>query len=211
MRVRSTCLSFLTCISMAAPAAVQAQTHFILSPTIGAYIPTTELVQAASGQKFKQEIGLAVGLRAALLFGERFGVTATGSYVPSDLHVTFDSTGAEQKAKANLWFGSARASFYLIPPTKPFYAGVNGGVALIGRGGKAYEGADNNKTDVGGVVGALVGFRLGSLGLYLAADDYIYHPSVVQTATGGVPSDELTIKNQNDIHVLLGLGVPIGH
>ena len=31
-----------------------------LSPTIGVYIPTSELVKAAEGQEFKQEVALSV-------------------------------------------------------------------------------------------------------------------------------------------------------
>jgi hypothetical protein len=59
---------------------------------------------------------------------------------------------------------------------------LNGGVSLVNRGGAAYEESED-KTDVGGVVGATVGFRLGSmLSFYVAAEDYIYGRRIDETA-----------------------------
>ena len=43
-------------LSLASHASAQ---RISLSPTIGVYIPTSELVKAANGEEFKQEIGLA--------------------------------------------------------------------------------------------------------------------------------------------------------
>ena len=54
-----------------------------LSPTLGVYIPTSELLRAANGQEFKQEIGLAVGGRLGLDFGPRFGILTSIAYVPA--------------------------------------------------------------------------------------------------------------------------------
>ena len=42
------------------------------------YIPTTELVKAANGESFKQEVGLAVGGRLGVTFSPRFGVETYG-------------------------------------------------------------------------------------------------------------------------------------
>ena len=89
------------------PAAAQRLT---LSPTIGVYIPTSELVKAANGQEFKQEIALSVGGRLGLNFGPRFGVVTSVAYVPSNLRFTFNDT--ETKTDANLLFGTARATVY---------------------------------------------------------------------------------------------------
>jgi hypothetical protein len=64
---------------------------------------------------------------------------------------------------------------------------------LVKRGGSAYENVED-PTDVGGVVGATVGFRLGSaLSFYVAADDYIYGSRFDAAAEG----DET--KTQNDV------------
>src|SRR5918995_3569555 len=65
-----------------------------------------------------------------------------------------------------------RATFHAIPMTNPVWLTLNGGASLIRRGGDAYAAAED-RSDVGGVVGATVGFRLGSmLSFYLAAEDY---------------------------------------
>ncbi len=187
-----------TGLCMASPLAAQ---KLYLSPTIGAYIPTTELAKAAQGQEFKQEVALAVGGRLGLRFGERLGLVTSVSYVPSSLRFTFNNS--ETKTDANLLFGSARASFQVIPWTSPVWLGLNAGASLVKRSGDAYANLED-KTDVGGVVGATVGFNLGSfLSLYVAADDYIYGTTFV---------DENTFEEkqtQNDVHLSLGFGLPL--
>jgi hypothetical protein len=53
----------------------------------------------------------------------------------------------------------------------------------VKRGGDAYE-AEEDKTDVGGVVGATLGFNLGGfLSFYVAAEDYIYGTTFVEAGT----------------------------
>jgi hypothetical protein len=172
-----------------------------LSPTLGVYIPTTELVKAASGQEFKQEIALAVGGRLGLNFSPRFGVVTSVSYVPSNLRFTFNEN--ETKTDANLLFGTARATLYVIPTTSPVWLNLNGGASLVKRGGEAYEDAAD-KTDVGGVVGATLGFNLGGfLSFYVAAEDYIYGTTFVES---GTLEEKQT---QNDIQLAVGFGVPL--
>ena len=172
-----------------------------LSPTIGVYIPTTELVKAANGEEFKQEIALAVGGRLGLNFSPRFGIVTSVSYIPSKLRFTFDEN--ETKTDANLLFGTARATVYVIPTTSPVWLNVNGGASLVKRGGEAYA-ALEDKTEIGGVVGATVGFNLGGfLSFYVAAEDYIYGTTFVESGT----LEEK--RTQNDIQLALGFGVPL--
>ena len=173
-----------------------------LSPTIGIYIPTTELIKAANGEEFKQEVGVSVGGRLGVSLSPRFGIETTVSYVPSNLRFTFDQT--QTTTDANLLFGSARASFHVIPMTKPLWLTLNGGVSMIKRGGQAYENLED-KTDVGGVVGATVGFRLGSMmSFYVAAEDYIYGRKIDETTF------DADSKTQNDVQVSIGFGFPVG-
>ncbi|HET6795762.1 MAG TPA: hypothetical protein VFH40_01270 [Gemmatimonadales bacterium] len=172
-----------------------------ISPTIGVYIPTSELVKAANGQEFKQEIALAVGGRLGLYFGSRFGLLTSVSYVPSDLRFTFNQN--ETKTDANLLFGTTRATYLVIPYTSPIWLGINAGASLVKRGGTAYEN-ESDKTDFGGVVGTTLGFRLGSLfSFYVAAEDYIYGRTFVET--GSLEEK----KTQNDIQLAVGFGVPL--
>ena len=173
-----------------------------LSPTIGVYIPTSELVKASQGQEFKQEIALSVGGRLGITISPRFGVETSVSYVPSNLRFTFDET--ETTTDANLLLGTVRATFHAIPMTSPVWLSLNGGVSMIRRGGEAYEDAEDN-SDVGGVVGAAVGFRLGSmLSFYVAAEDYIYGSRVEDL-------DALEdSRTQNDVQIAFGFGFPVG-
>lgn len=198
-RVLAPALCALTIILAARPAAGQ---RISLSPTIGIYVPTAELVNAASGEEFKQEIGLAVGGRLGLTLSPRFGIETSVSYVPSNLRITLDDT--ETTTAANLLFGTARATLHVIPWTQPVWLSLNGGVSLVKRGGEAYEAVEDD-TAVGGVVGAAVGLRLGSLlSFYVAAEDYIYGTRFQESTAG----DES--RTQNDVQVAVGFGFPVG-
>ncbi len=198
--IRMAVLALAALLTQAAPAAAQ---RLSISPTIGVYIPTTELVKAANGDEFKQEIGLAVGGRAGLNFSPRFGILTSVTYVPSDLKLDL-ATGQQVTDKANLLFGSVRATVYVLPVTSPVWLSLNGGGSYIRRSGAAYEGAED-KDDIGGVVGATLGFRLGSmLSFYVAADDYIYGTRIDETTL------EVDEKTQNDVHLAIGFGIPLG-
>ena len=191
----------LAALAALAPASAQAQ-RVSLSPTIGVYIPTSELVKAAEGEEFKQEVALSVGGRLGVTLSPRFGIETSVSYVPSNLRFTFDQT--ETTTDANLLLGTVRASFHAIPITSPVWLTLNGGASLIRRGGEAYQDAED-RSDIGGVVGATVGFRLGSmLNFYLAAEDYIYGTRIEDADLGDQS------RTQNDVQIAFGFGFPVG-
>jgi len=182
-----------------------------LAPTVGLYMPTTELVSGivngGGTVSFKQNLGLALGGRLGLAFGSHFGISATGSYVPKSLQATVSETGVSQNTEeyTNLWFGTGRVNLWLLPPSSMLMLGVNGGVGVVGRGetvvtddtGAQYT--DPSRTDIGGVVGGTVGLSFGGFGLFVSVDDYIYQPSVFE---------ELGIKaeTQNDLQFSFGFG-----
>lgn len=195
-------------VVMTPPASAQ---KLSLAPTVGLYMPTTDLVSGivngGGTVSFKQNLGLAVGGRLGLKFGSHFGISATGSYVPKSLQATVSETGVSQNTDqyTNLWFGTGRVSVWLLPPTSVLSLGVNGGVGVVGRGetvvtddaGTQYT--DPSRNDIGGVVGGTVGFNLGGFGLFVSVDDYIYQPSVFE---------ELGVKanTQNDLQFSFGFG-----
>ena len=202
MLARLTMLSgALAALAALAPASAEAQ-RVSLSPMIGVYIPTTELVKAAEGEEFKQEVALSVGGRLGVTLSPRFGIETSVSYVPSNLRFTFDQT--ETATDANLLLGTVRASFHAIPMTSPVWVTLNGGASLIRRGGEAYAEVED-RSDIGGVVGATVGFRLGSaLSFYVAAEDYIYGTKVEDADLGDLS------QTQNDVQIAFGFGFPVG-
>jgi hypothetical protein len=174
-----------------------------IAPNIGVYIPTTELVKAASGQEFKQEVSITLGGRLGFFFGQRFGVEFTGAYAPSSLKVT--SAGLGTKEDANIFTGSGRLTVLLLPWSGPVAFMLTGGVGVINRSGAFYQDVDK-KTDVGGTVGASARFRLGKLlRLQLTAEDYIYKP---KAEIPGFTASDLK-QTQNDVHLSVGIGIPL--
>jgi hypothetical protein len=175
-----------------------------IAPNIGVYIPTTELVKAASGEEFKQEMSITVGGRLGIMLSNRLGLEFTGAYAPSDLKVTASGLG-DQTEDANVFTGSGRISYHVIPSTSPISFLVTGGVGVINRSGAFYADMEK-KTDIGGTLGATAGFRLGSLlRIQVSAEDYVYKPKAEIPGFG--PSDEQ--KTQNDIHLSFGVGIPL--
>ena len=132
------------------------------------------------------------------------GLEFTGAYAPSDLKVTATGLG-DQSQDANIFTGSGRISYQLIPFTSPVAFVVTGGVGVVNRSGEFYANVEN-KTDIGGTLGASARFRLGSLlHLQVSAEDYIYKPKAEIPGFG--PDDEK--KTQNDIHLSFGVGIPL--
>lgn len=184
---------------------------FTLAPTLGLYAPTTDLVNSltsgGSTIAFKQKVGLALGGRLGLKFGPRFGITATGSYVPSKLQATVTETGVAQDAanSTDLWFGTGRLSVWLLPPSSILSLGLNGGAGVVGRGATTViddngtSHTDVARTDLGAVVGGTIGVNLRVFGVFISVDDYIYQPSVFEQL--GVKSE-----TQNDFQFSVGLG-----
>lgn len=164
------------------------------TPTLGVYIPTTELVKAAAGQKFKQEVSFSVGARVALWMSKRVGIEVIGDYAPSKLH--FAAPGTTTTESANIISGSGRLSVFLIPSTSMLSLRVSVGASGVRRSGDAYA---SDETDVGGVLGAIVGFRFGGINLQLTVDDYVYQA----TFSGAIQTSS---KTQHDIHIGFGWG-----
>jgi Outer membrane protein beta-barrel domain len=196
-------VALLAGIAVAGTQPVTAQ-RISIAPNIGVYVPTTELVKAANGEEFKQEISLTLGGRLGIFLSERLGLEFTGAYAPSDLKISQSGFG-NQTADANVFTGSGRISYQLVPYTSPIAFLITGGVGVVNRSGDFYAGMED-KTDIGGTVGASARFHLGKLlRIQLSAEDYIYKPK--GDIPGFTSTDEK--KTQNDIHLSLGLGIPL--
>jgi hypothetical protein len=194
-----------TCLALGTALPVAAQVSF--SPTIGAYLPTSNIADIVVGTdsiaNFKQEVGLALGANLGVGLSSRVGLMVAGSYVPSQLSGTIGGDGSWSQSDANLFFGNANITVYLIKPTSPVWISLSGGGSMVSRSGQAYEGWTGT-TDFGGLAGATIGFNLGIVNLNVSATDYIYG---AQFSNGLVETSEAT---QNDILLGLGLGIPLG-
>lgn len=202
-RSRATALAFVMVLA-AAPLAAQVS----FSPTIGAYLPTSNLVDVVVGTdslaELKQDVGLALGANLGIGLSSRLAIQVAGSYVPSQLSGTVTGAGTFTQSDANLFFGNANLTFFVVKPTSPVWLALNGGGSMVSRSGAAYDGV-NGTTDYGGLVGATLGFHLGSLVSFnVSATDYIYG---AQFEKDGYTTRETT---QNDILLGLGLGIPLG-
>ncbi len=202
-RSRANALAFALVLA-ASP--LTAQVSF--SPTIGAYLPTSNLVDVIVGTdslaELKQDVGLALGANLGIGLGSRFAIQVAGSYVPSQLSGTVTGAGSFTQSDANLFFGNANITFFVVKPTSPVWLALNTGGSMVSRSGAAYDGVTGT-TDYGGLVGATLGFHLGSLlSFNVSATDYIYG---AQFEKDGYTTKETT---QNDILLGLGLGIPLG-
>jgi hypothetical protein len=192
-------------LALVSSAPLSAQVHF--TPTIGAYLPTSNLVDVVLGTdsiaNIKQDVGVALGASLGVGLGSRVGLNFAGSYVPSQLSGTVTGAGTFTQSDANLFFGNANVTFYVVQPSSPVWLALMGGGSVVNRSGAAYQGVTGT-TDYGGVFGATVGFNLGLLSLNLSATDYAY---AAQFVKDGLSTASM---NQNDILLGLGLGMPLG-
>ena len=171
------------------------------APTFGVFIPSNELANLASGAKgtYKLDVAFNVGLRLGLWFGSRVGMMATGDYSPTTL--TFDSAGTVKKGDVTTFAGTGRLMFYLIPRKDVISLMLSGGVSVNAYSPKSFA-TKADYTDLGGVVGATVGIRLGPVVSFtLNADDNIYQASF--TPTGSSSSGHAP--TQNDIRLTAGV------
>ncbi len=195
-------IALATLTACIAASSLEAQ-RISLVPDIGVYIPTQDLIDVANGGTLQQQISLSVGGKLDIWFGSRVGIQATGTYAPSQLSLTVSELGvAPVQEDANIFMGSGRLMLYLIPPTSPVSFLINGGVGMVSRSGAAYATLDD-KTDIGGTVGATIGFHLGRIvQLRLSGEGYIYNPSFYdQTEVEG--------RTQKDINLSFGFGIPL--
>jgi len=203
-RSHRTRLTLLLATLAAAPLAAQVS----FSPTIGAYLPTSNLVNVVMGTdsvaNLKQDVGLALGANLGVGLSSRVAMQFAGSYVPSQLSGTVTGAGTFTQSDANLFFGNANITFFVVKPTSPVWLALNGGGSVVNRSGAAYTGVSGT-TDYGGLVGATLGFHVGGLlSFNLSATDYIYG---AQFEKDGVTTPQTT---QNDILLGFGLGIPLG-
>jgi hypothetical protein len=185
---------------------------FALTPYLGVLIPTAALLNlpktagTPGGAPLKLSAAITVGARLGIGLGDFIALDADVGYSPGSLE--FDSTGAKANQDVKVLSGSGRLTVYVIPRTSPVWLGVSGGVAAVRHtfsknATSAVGSGVQDGTNVGGVVGASAGIRLGQvLALNFGAEDYLYN------ATFDVNGAKTAERKQHDIRLTAGIRVP---
>ena len=205
--LRAAALMVTACLaaaSLPAQSGAPAQgTGIALTPYLGVIIPTQDLL-TYNNQTTKLSAAIVFGGRLGIGFGERFGIEGDVGYSPAS--VDYSSTGTTLNQDVRILTGSARANFYLIPRSKPFWIGINGGVGAVRHTFKTGTTGTTQfepGTNVGGVVGASAGIRLGRLiALHLGVEDYLYNAKFDLNGT------QVSAEKQHDIRISGGVRVP---
>ena len=199
----------IAAILAAAPLAAQGgapatRTGLSLTPYIGVIVPTADLIQY-NAETTKLSAAIVFGGRLGIGLGQRFGIEGDVGYSPMSLDYS-GSGGASLSQDVRVLTASARANLYLIPRTSPFWIGINGGVGAVRhtfKVGTAGTTQFEPGTNVGGVIGASAGIRIGRvLALNIGAEDYLY------TASFDVNGTQTSEKKQHDIRITGGVRVP---
>ena len=179
-----------------------------LTPYIGVLVPTADLFSYSSGaatQVTRISAAITFGGRLGIGLGPRFGIEGDVGYSPGSVDYE-EGTGASFNQDVRILTGSGRATFYLIPRTSPFWIGLSGGVGAVRhtfKVGTAGSATVEPGTNVGGVLGASAGIRIGRLiAINIGVEDYLYNASF---DVNGVKTAE---QKQHDIRITGGIRVP---
>jgi hypothetical protein len=172
-----------------------AQASVDLTPFAGAYVPTADLSNL--GTSVKNKTSLAVGTRLTFWGAGRLGVEGTFAFAPSKLT---SPPGGSVNVNARVVTGSASLLLGILPAGSTSALFLRAGPAVIARGGDAFNNI-SNKTKWGGVVGAGVRVPLGSVGLRVDAEDYLYNGKFGSNGRSSF---------QNDLMFTAGLAIRLG-
>ncbi len=201
-------LSLVLAVVTATPAVAQLP-KFEIEPYIGAYIPLnnviSEEVPLVGQVTGSQKEGFAVGGRLTFWALGPLGIEGNFVYAWSDGEI--DDGVTVESESGNIWAADARVIWRLLPG--PIGVHIDGGIAYIGRGGTAYEDISEGKSDVGGVVGVGLRFKLpGLFAIRADADAYLYETQFT-IDDNGTPF-ETEKQFQTDLIISAGLVIGLG-
>jgi len=216
--VRMLALASVVAVAAASPARAQLAGKFIVTPYVGAYMPSTDVGRftgTAAGFTVKQKTAPALGANLSYWLNDRMAIEGGALYSGSDVkHPFFSETGTPSliTEHANLWLGAAKLMMQVLPPESDFNLRFGIGPAFISRSGSAYK-DDNMKltglTDVGAAMSLCSRMALtSSTALRLRVEDYVYRTKLgFESYT--TPSDNFSLdaRTQNDFVVSLGFQI----
>lgn len=192
----------LLALGASVPAVPGTAQQLSFAPEIGVYIPTEHLVDATDGTVGELEVGLSLGGRLGLWFGDRIGLSLSGGYVPTTFAFS-PSGGPTEQRDAKLFNGAGQLVVFILPQRSMLSLFVNGGIGVVSRGGVAFSNAAET-TNLTGVFGVGASIRLGGISLNAGSELFAY---TAEYDAGGPVNEELS---QRDIQVRLGFGIPFG-
>ena len=165
----------------------------VITPYVGVYATATDVMKEGAttaglsvAANAKHQTAAAYGLNASYWLTERVGVELGGAYSSSQLEGTMTATGfspISMTDHANIWLGSAKMMFQLLPADSRANLRLGVGPAIISRAGAAYAGDESGKvtglTDLGGAVSLCTRIPITrDFGIRLRGEDYIYQAKI---------------------------------
>lgn len=200
----------------AAAARPLAAQKFEVTPFLGVYVPTADVIkETAGGITVTAKHGTAIlfGARATYWTSPTVGLEGSLGYTSSSVEFGVDTSGIHVGSvsySAHVLLGSGRVLFKVGPKSGDTDVHLLAGVGFISHGGDAYTqlgqgvGGVSGTTDVGGVVGASVRLKAGEkLKVRIDLEDNLY------SAKFSIGGSESTSHFQNDLVVSLGLAIPL--
>ncbi len=147
-----------------------------------------------------------VGARVTVDVSKRFAVEADIGLGKSGLKVSSLSAPSGTNVKVSTLSG--RLVYRLRPTNEAAWFAAHAGVASVRRTFSENSGVPSRISDgsnVGGVLGATLGFRLADrAALTITADDFLYNAGFDVLRSGGTKTRSLSL-TQNDLRVTLGV------
>jgi len=203
---------FFSAVLMAAAAPLSAQNAsappdpgLSLTPYVGMVMPTAALLARPSEAPLKLSSAVTFGARLGINVNSHVGFDADVGYSPGSLEL--DDTGVKTNQDVQTTTASGRLTLYLIPRSSPVWLGVSGGAAAIrhtfSNTGLAATSEIKAGTNIGGVIGASAGIRLGKLfAVNFGAEDYMY------SASFDINGAKTAERKQHDIRFSAGFRFP---
>lgn len=210
-----------------APVSVQGQLagKFVITPYAGVYVPSSDLgrvtiTEAGTSTVLtaRHQAALALGTTASFWATDRVGFEGGVVYSGSDLksqNVLSEGgtlTSFPAKDHANVWLGTAKLMFQLLPSESDYNLRLGFGPAIITRNGSAYKDVDGKYTgltDVGAAVSLCSRVRLtDNFALRLRAEDYVYQ-SKVGFKSNVNPSESVTLDERRQSDLVFSLGFQV--
>ena len=188
-------LAALTGVIAVVPAFASAQLagRVVVTPYIGAYLPTDHVARIGrtpDGTTLtvdaKQQTAMAFGANVSYWLNDHLAIEGGSAYTASGLRssVALDEpagvASAGQKENAHVWLGSVKLMMQMLPDESAFNMRFGVGPAVISHGGSAYAGNADGKitglTDYGAAISLCTRISLMEhVALRLRGENYMYY------------------------------------